>query len=95
MTETIAHWEELPDAVIDGDEQYSAVNTGWVNTTNRTEVVVFRTEETNLSEETSKKWAVAHPWEEDGNIMLRDNRDDAIEAAKAWMRANPRPSRNY
>lgn len=95
MASNIKHWEELPQAVVEGDEQYSAVVKGWVNTLNRAEVVIFRTEETTLGQETSKSWAVAHPWEKDGNMMFRDSREEAVEAATEWMESHPRPKRTY
>lgn len=95
MTNNIKHWEELPEAVIEGNEQYSAVVEGWVNTFNRAEVVIFQTEETTLGKETSKAWAIAHPWEKEGNMMFRDSREEAVEAAAEWMREHPRPNRTY
>lgn len=91
----IKHWEELPEGVLEGDEHYSAVEKGWVNTKTRAEVLVFRTAETNLESEISKKWAIAHPWEEKGNIMFRSGLEEAIEAATEWMEAHPHPTSAY
>lgn len=85
----VKRWEKLPECVLGGDEHYSAVEEGWVNKETRAEVLVFRTAETNLESETSKEWAIAHPWGEEGNMMFRSELEEAIEAAVEWMEAHP------
>lgn len=85
------NWDEMPSEHLTGNG-YTNIHRGWENTTQRlnNEVLVYRTEGTDVEESAEGEFAVQHPLDEDGeNTHFFDSLKTAVGYAKDHMEENP------
>lgn len=87
------NWSVMSSSEVSGAE-YQNVFKGWKNTETGAEVIVYAVEGTGIEQLTDEPWAVQHPIR-DENLHLASSRDDAVQFAKQWMKANPEPENLY
>lgn len=85
------NWTEIPSEHLTGNG-YTNIHRGWKNTTEtlNNEVLVYRTEGTDVEESAEGEFAVQHPLDEDGeNTHFFDSIESAENFAKDYMENNP------
>jgi len=85
------NWTEMPSEQLTGNG-YTNIIRGWKNTEAHlnNEVLVYRTEGTDVEATAEGDFAVQHPLDEEGlNTHFFDNEDAALDYAREYMENNP------